>query len=360
MSLIIDATKAAERERERRQGKDAAAAPLLVPLRSQPAPAFSWRRALLLGGVGAVVLGGAAVAFVQVSNARQQPTAFVSPPLIADVGVAPVATDSVVTLRDSAPPPVASAPAKPASRPRPTPSRQPAVVSAVANADAAGAAADTAAATQQAGAPAEPQGRLRIAVDSRELTLSQIFAMGVAAHRAGEVTEARGAYERVLAMDPNHADALNNMGVLLSASREFDRAETLLRRAVRLSPENAAAWNNLGTALAQRGQSGDAIAAFQRALAIEPQHVSARVSLAQQYLAIGSTKDARALLDAVLSSDPSVAEAHYAMGQLRELEQDWAGAIQSYQAFTRTAPARLAAHVDFVRRRVDALSARVR
>ncbi|MEX2179717.1 MAG: tetratricopeptide repeat protein [Gemmatimonadaceae bacterium] len=197
-------------------------------------------------------------------------------------------------------------------------------------------------------------------MDAREASLSQIFAAGVAAHRAGDLATARGAYERVLATDPNHVDALNNMGVLLSSTREFDRAETLLRRAVSLSPRNAGAWNNLGTALAQRGQASNAIAAFQHALGIDPLHPSARVSLAQQYLAVGALKESRALLEAVLASDASVAEAHYALGQVLELERDWAGAIRSYNAFVRTAPGRLAGHVEHVRRRVEALSERVR
>ena len=365
MSLIIDATKAAERERERRAQPNGGAVPLLIPLRSSPQPEFSWRRAAMLGAGGAALLAAGWIAFVKISDTRRQPLALVSPPPIADVVAAGTPADTAATpAGDSsiAAEPQAIAQSRPASSVA-TPPRRVASAGAApvatAGRDSAGAPRDSAAENER---PREGGGggQLRIAVDAREMNLSQIFALAVAAHRAGDLSQAATGYERVLAVDGNHVDALNNMGVLLSAMRNYDRAELLLRRAVRLSPRNAGAWNNLGTALAQRGQTAEAIAAYQQALSIEPQHVTARVSLAQQYLAIGSRVESRQLLEAVLSSNPAVPEAYYTLGQVHELEQDWPAAISAYNAFIRLAPGRLQEHVASVRRRVDALSARVR
>ena len=365
MSLIIDATKAAERERERRAeegGGASGGAPLLIPLRSTPQPEFSWHRAAMLGVGGAALLAVGWIAFVKITDTRRQPLALVSPPPIADVVAAGTPADTAATpAGDSsiAAEPQAIAQSRPASSVA-TPPRRVASAGAApvatAGRDSAGPPRDSAAGDERPRA----DGQLRIAVDAREMNLSQIFAMAVAAHRGGDLSQAATGYERVLAVDGNHVDALNNMGVLLSAMRNFDRAELLLRRAVRLSPRNAGAWNNLGTALAQRGQTADAIAAYQQALSIEPQHVTARVSLAQQYLAIGSRVESRQLLEAVLSSNPAMPEAYYALGQVHELEQDWPAAISAYNAFIRLAPGRLQEHVASVRRRVDALSARVR
>ena len=201
-------------------------------------------------------------------------------------------------------------------------------------------------------------GTLRISVDQpRDGDAAQLFAMAVAAHRAGDLASARALYDRVLLMTPNDVDALNNMGVLLSAMREFGRAELLLRRAISLSPRNASVWSNLGTVLRESGQSSDAVAAFQHALSIEPTHQGARVSLAQQYLSINMLAQARVLLEEVVAVNPAVPEAQYALGQVLELQGDKPGALRAYNAFIRVAPARFAAHVERVRRRVDALSA---
>jgi Flp pilus assembly protein TadD len=200
------------------------------------------------------------------------------------------------------------------------------------------------------------RGDLRIAVeDPRELEVARLFSTGVAAHRSGDYTVARTAYERVLTLSPNYVDALNNLGVLLGTLREGDRAEQLLRRAVALDPTNPGTWNNFGTVLRERGRSGDAIAAFQHALSLDPGHPGARVSLAQQYLVIGSLAQARQLLEAVLAGNQDLPEANYALGQVLERLGDRQGAIRAYSTFLRIAPPSLAAYTDGVKRRVGAL-----
>jgi Tfp pilus assembly protein PilF len=206
--------------------------------------------------------------------------------------------------------------------------------------------------------PESPPGRLRIAVEQTVPTdAARFFAEALAAHRAGNLAVARPLYERVLTLAPNDADALNNLGVLLSTEREFDRALELLRRAAAVAPTNAGTWNNIGAALREQGHAAEAATAFRRALMLDPQHQGAKVGLAQQYLATGAPAQARALLDEVLAANPALAEAHYTLGQALELLGDRAGAIRSYAAFMRLAPARLAEHVERVRRHVDSLSA---
>jgi Tfp pilus assembly protein PilF len=192
----------------------------------------------------------------------------------------------------------------------------------------------------------------------RQSDAATLLAEAIAAHRAGDLALARALYERVLLIAPNDADALNNLGVLFSGDREFDRALNLLGRAAAVAPRNAGIWNNIGAALREQGHGSEAVAAFQHALAIDPQHQGAKIGLAQQFLLIGSAPQARALLEEVLSANPTLPEAQYALGQALELQGDRAGAIRAFSAFMRLAPARLAAHVERVRRHVDSLSAR--
>lgn len=199
---------------------------------------------------------------------------------------------------------------------------------------------------------------LRIAVEASREDAAQLFAAAVAAHREGNLTYARTAYERVLVMAPRDVDAMNNLAVLLLARRELDAAERLLRRAVTLAPRNVGVWSNMGTVLRERGQSADAIAAFQHALSIDPTHMPTRISLAQQFLAIGSYPQARQILDRVVAENPAVPEAQYALGQVLEQQGDIPGAIRAYSTFIRVAPARFATHIEFVRRRISDLSAR--
>ena len=353
----MDATKAAQREKERREsGARPGTVPLLVPLRSKPASSFNWSRSLVVAAGSVAVLASVWIVVQRTRNAV--PRALRTPgPAIVSIAPAsssadtPVSTGSSAAAQDSARPrPAAAVPTRAAA---PRLSRVPA-------APRPSRVATRSTARPPVGVEApdarSSQGKLRIAVeDPRELEVARLFSTGVAAHRSGDYTVARTAYERVLTLSPNYVDALNNLGVLLGTLREGDRAEQLLRRAVALDPTNPGTWNNFGTVLRERGRSGDAIAAFQHALSLDPGHPGARVSLAQQYLVIGSLAQARQLLEAVLAGNQDLPEANYALGQVLERLGDRQGAIRAYSTFLRIAPPSLAAYTDGVKRRVGAL-----
>lgn len=353
MSLIIDATKAAQREKERRDSGVADRVPVLVPLRTKARSDFSWMRMAMVAIAGGVVLGGA---MIVVSATRDSvPRALKTPgPTVVSIATPPDTepSPSATTPAPTTPLPTAAPPANSPRGPDATAPRSPTKIR------------QRTPVTRQPLAPSVEQARqgnspgLHIAVEQpRQIEASRLFAIGVAAHKNGDLATARSVYGQVLVLAPNDVDALNNLGVLLLALREFGQADQVLRRAVSLAPSNAGAWNNFGTMLRERGRSTEAIAAFQRALAIDPRHDGARVSLAQQYLMIGSLGQARQLLVDVVSSNPAHPEANYALGQVLERTGDKAGAIRAYESFIRSAPPALAAYVESVRRRVEALRA---
>jgi len=64
MSLIADALKTAQRERQRREsGGRPNISPVLVPLRIQAQPSFSWRRAVTMGVSIIVIIASMVVLF---------------------------------------------------------------------------------------------------------------------------------------------------------------------------------------------------------------------------------------------------------------------------------------------------------
>ncbi|MCX5737767.1 MAG: tetratricopeptide repeat protein, partial [Proteobacteria bacterium] len=63
------------------------------------------------------------------------------------------------------------------------------------------------------------------------------------------------------------------------ASGQLDKAIIHYKKALDIQPDYAEALNDLGTALAERGQYDAAIRHFQKALAIEPQFIKARKNL---------------------------------------------------------------------------------
>jgi Tfp pilus assembly protein PilF len=363
MSVIIDALKANQRERARRESRSSTpeTAPVLISLRSKPHAGDGRQRMLLLAGVGAIAIGGAALGAWQL---QKKPALPAVPPVTSSIlseALADSARDTKVQAN------VGEVPRRDGNRVDSARTAQaaPRIPATVPRVAVAPPARDTLAVPQgepravaaAGGDTARAPRRLRVAVDRASQPLvAELFAEAVAAQRAGDVANARRLYDSVLVLAPNDADALNNEGVLLLSQRELGRSMELLRRAASIAPRKADIWNNIGTVYREQGKRDDAVGAFRQALALDPQHPGAKIGLAQEYIVISSFAQARVLLEEVVSAHPQLSEAQYTLGQLLERMQDRAGAIVAYEAFIRSAPPRLATYVDLVKRRVEMLS----
>ena len=72
----------------------------------------------------------------------------------------------------------------------------------------------------------------------------------------GESAEALACYQRALQLNPDFAEAHNNLGTALQDQGKIAEALACYRRALQLKPDYAEAHNNLGNALQDQGQIG--------------------------------------------------------------------------------------------------------
>lgn len=86
------------------------------------------------------------------------------------------------------------------------------------------------------------------------------FALGVMRMELGERAKALGIFTRLTQDFPDLADPYNNLAVLRAAAGELDEARVALEQALRLQPEHAQAQENLGDVLMRL-----ALRAYQRA-----------------------------------------------------------------------------------------------
>ncbi len=174
--------------------------------------------------------------------------------------------------------------------------------------------------------------------------LVRLLHAGQAHHFAGRLDEARAAYRAVLAVHPDHAQALGMLTLALAgdlddpeteamalrhlAQRPFDGASLhilgqirlrqgdeaeaagLLERAVNWLPRLAPIHNDLGVALQRLGRTDQALAAFDAALALDPDYAAARGNRGEALYAAGRYDEALSeLLEALrLSGHASPAE----------------------------------------------------
>lgn len=106
--------------------------------------------------------------------------------------------------------------------------------------------------------------------------LAEQFSAAIAAHRDGGLQDASAGYEAVLAVHPEHADALHLLGVIASQSGRHDQAVVLIDRALAVNADNPDFHSNRGIALQGCGQLAAALASYDRALALRPTAIARR------------------------------------------------------------------------------------
>jgi len=124
---------------------------------------------------------------------------------------------------------------------------------------------------------------------------------GLALHRQGRLDEARVRYERVLALDPGHFEALSLLGGLLAQSGQAEGGAALLRRATQVRPRAPQAHCMLGSVLSGLDRPAEALESYDAAIARRPGHAEARLNRATGLLDLRRPGEALEALDDVLA-----------------------------------------------------------
>ncbi|HEY2969867.1 MAG TPA: tetratricopeptide repeat protein [Casimicrobiaceae bacterium] len=168
--------------------------------------------------------------------------------------------------------------------------------------------------------------------------LSSAFKDALQHHKAGRLAEAGQAYQQILAVDPEHFDALHLSGVIAHQDGRYEEAVALMERAVLRDPTAFPAFNNLGLAYRALGHLDRAGECFARAVDLGPEYVAAHNNLGLLFHVRGRFDEAVTEFRRVLSLKPDFAEAHYNLGVALQSSGNADAAIASYrQALTLNA-----------------------
>ncbi len=146
------------------------------------------------------------------------------------------------------------------------------------------------------------------------VTVAEAIALGTRHHQAGHVAEAERIYRQVLAVEPNHPDALHLLGVLALQGRQFDTAVQLIGAAIRVEPMQAAYHANLGEAHRHLGKVRDAIACYRQAVKVQPDLAPAHFSLGMLLHIDGQFSEATESLREALRLKPEDVQARTKLG----------------------------------------------
>jgi tetratricopeptide (TPR) repeat protein len=106
-----------------------------------------------------------------------------------------------------------------------------------------------------------------------------LFHLGAAWSQKGRLPEAISLYEKALAINPNLAEAHVNLGMIYSKSGRRAEALSEYQAALKIDSGSAEAHNDAGVVLFNLGQTDQAIAQFQEALRLKPDFAEAQNNL---------------------------------------------------------------------------------
>ncbi len=158
--------------------------------------------------------------------------------------------------------------------------------------------------------------------------------------------EAERAYRKALEIDPDYAEAHNNLGVLLQEQGRAEEAIKHLREAVRLRPRAASHHSNLGVALAEIGKFEQAADCYRQSIKCDRKYALGHNNLGNALRSLGRPAEAILSLQEALRLRPDYAEAwnNIAIAYLNLGEAE--AAIQRYNRAILLKPDYAEAHMN--------------
>ncbi|MCH8237648.1 MAG: tetratricopeptide repeat protein [Proteobacteria bacterium] len=162
-----------------------------------------------------------------------------------------------------------------------------------------------------------------------------LLQKAVPLHQAGRLADAEAVYRRILAAEPDHADANHLLGVITLSSGQAQAAVDLIGKSVKADPNFAEARKNLGSALMSAGRLEEAAESCRRAVEIKPDYAEAFNNLGVVLNKAEHFEEAERNCRRALELKPDYADAHNNLGnairgsgRLEEAERSYRRALE--------------------------------
>ena len=179
---------------------------------------------------------------------------------------------------------------------------------------------------------------------SRE-ALTEVFAEGVAANRAGDFEQAIAKFEEVLRSMPACMDCQYNIGVASTRMEDYAAAEVAFRKVLDIRPDFAPGYYALAELYNRQERFDEATTARSEATRIALEALAAGQERTQNILNqgiffwnAGNVADAKRRFEEAAKLGPTHAEVHYWLGMANQTEGNQAEAARSLRRYLDLAP----------------------
>jgi Flp pilus assembly protein TadD len=136
----------------------------------------------------------------------------------------------------------------------------------------------------------------------------------------GKINESLVASQKSVQLDPQDAEAHNNLGIIMQELGRLEESEIIFKKVITLKPDYAEAHYNLGITLTKLGRLNEAEASYKKAIALKPDYTKAYNNLGIIMQELGRLDEAEISYRHAITLKPDYAEAHSNLGLvLKEL-----------------------------------------
>ena len=168
--------------------------------------------------------------------------------------------------------------------------------------------------------------------------------LGVVYHKLGMHKEAIEAYKEAIRINPDHADAHYNLGVAYFFLGMHKEAIEAFKEAIRINPDYADAHRNLGIVYGELHKHREAIEAYKEAIRINPDDATAYYNLGVNYYNLRMYREAVEAYKQAIRINPDNADAHNNLGEAYKGLGMYKEAVESFKQAIRINPDHARAH----------------
>ncbi len=172
---------------------------------------------------------------------------------------------------------------------------------------------------------------------------AQLLNRAIALHQGGQLAQARGVYEQVLARHPGNPDALHFLGILLHQAGQPGGAG-LIRQAISSKPDVASYHNNLAKVLEDAGDLDAAARSYREGVRLEPKDADGQYNMGVILQKLGRLVEAEVCFRNAVRLKPGEFDYHYNLANVLRDQGRLEKAVREYGEAARLRPEFAEAH----------------
>ena len=151
---------------------------------------------------------------------------------------------------------------------------------------------------------------------NKNLIIKETFDLAVKNHQKNNLKVAQGLYNQVLEIDPQQANAHNNLGGIFQSLNENHKAQSCYEKAIEIDPNYAQAHCNLGVIFQSLNENHKAQSCYEKAIEIDPNISQAHNNLASIFQKFREHQKAIVCYENAIKANPDYEGAHSNLGAL--------------------------------------------